>query len=100
MKRIFVEKELICPFDKCIVPYSEDKDGNYIYKEISVRCETGCEYVWIRNIKAVVEKGCKHLDENSKEYKEYEFLHTFIFTDISDKLKNLRSDSVKKENIK
>lgn len=76
MKRIFVEKEVICPFDKCIVPYAADVKGNEIFKEISVRCETGCKYAWIRNVKAVVEKGCKQLDKDSKEYKEYEFLHT------------------------
>lgn len=74
MKKMVIKKELICPFNKCRIPYGHDKEGNEVYKEMGINCEN-CGYVWNRKSTVIVEEGCVLLDENSKEYKEYEILH-------------------------
>lgn len=73
MRKVTIQKDLICPFNDCrINNFMDEKD-----REMTVNCES-CEYVWNRNSILVVKEGCVFLDENSKEYKEYEILHTQV----------------------
>ncbi len=74
MKKLYLKKELICPFDRCRTSYCHDKDGNEFYKEMGVGCE-GCEYVWNRST-VIIERP--YIDENNIEYKEYVMLHTSV----------------------
>ena len=71
MKRIVIKKVLICPFNDCRINNFMDKKD----REMTVNCDS-CEYVWIRETYIVLEEGYNFLDETSKEYKEYEMLHT------------------------
>ena len=77
MRKIYVKKELICPFNVCRVFSLKDGEEN---KGMTKYCES-CEYVWNRNSTLMVEEGCMFLDENSEEYKEYELLHTPVCID-------------------
>lgn len=76
MRKIIIQKEFICPFDKCIIPDGEDKLGNLIYNEMSIRCQN-CEHIWDRKRKTI-KIGCvDYLKNDSEEYKEYCILHGF-----------------------
>ena len=73
MKKLIIQKELICPFNKCRFPYAEDKDGNLIFKGMGINC-TSCRYVWNRKTESL--NDIEILDEDSKEYKEYKYMFT------------------------
>lgn len=76
MRKIFIRKELICPFNYCrILIFMSEED-----KSMDIRCES-CEYVWNRNSILMIGEEFLFLDENSKEYKEYKLLHTPLCVD-------------------
>mgnify|MGYP003394014101 CR=1 FL=1 len=83
MRKITIKKELICPFSVCRIHIFDDEK----YEVMSVNCQN-CEYVWDRKSTLMVEEGCVSLDENSKEYKEYEMLHTPTVVD-SEEINNM-----------
>lgn len=97
MKKVILKKELICPFNKCRTAYCQDKDGNEFYKEMGAGCES-CEYVW--NISTIVIER-PFIEEDSKECKEYELLHTVKSidegdVDISDDCKDLQLQDIQR----
>ena len=72
MRKIRVEKEIICPFAKCRYAYSMDKNGNDVYKDMDARCES-CKDSYEKNehiIGNVIE-----CPENSVDYKDYEKMY-------------------------
>ena len=71
MRKVIIEQELICPFNGCRISIINDE------KDIGMtRGCRNCEYVWIRKSNVVSE--VESLNEYSKEYKEYELLHTVV----------------------
>ncbi len=93
MRKILIKKELICPFNQCRIPIFDDEK----YNVMTISCQN-CEYVWDRKSTIVVEEGCVLLDENSKEYKEYEMLHTPIYIGVDDDLRRLQLDDILERN--
>jgi len=69
MRKVTIQKDLICPFNDCRINNFMDKKN----REMTVNCES-CEYVW--NRKSTLIGYVITLYEDSKEYKEYEMLHT------------------------
>ncbi len=64
MVKITIQKELICPFEKCRFAYGQDKEGNELFKDMDVRCES-CKFAW--KIKSTVLGYPVTVYENSKE---------------------------------
>ena len=69
MRKVTIQKDLICPFNDCRINNFMDKKD----REMTVNCES-CEYVW--NRKSTLIGYAITLYEDSKEYKEYEMLRT------------------------
>jgi len=89
MRKIIIQKELICPFKICRVFSLSDGEDN---KEMDVYCES-CAYIWDR--KSTLVGYSVTLYEDSKEYKEYEMLHTPICDDSE--LKKLQIEDIMTE---
>lgn len=97
MKKITIQKEILCPLKKCPISVGFDKEGNDIYWDMSVRCE-GCANAYTRASTLGNNGKVIDLDEDSKEYKEYVMLHTPICVsgDLDDELEQLQMDDIER----
>lgn len=97
MKKIIIQKEIICPLNKCPMPVGCDREGNDIYWDMSIRCEN-CNYACTKGSTLGNNGKVIDLDENSKEYKEYIMLHTpiCISQDLDDDMRELQSNDIRR----